>query len=1014
MPGSFTTDLTLIKAAEATTTDYTSLGSFVYKAALNDDLKVEGTNATYFSATSPNTAMMLAATASANLDLSASTTHVFVWIKNIAWPSHQTKAKQGVGYVVSSDSSPTLVSRVDTVSVSAGGTGYTVGDTLTVAGGTGTAATIRVDTVSGGVITAVSVITQGLYTAKPTTPNTVTGGTGTGASITLLFLEATSNSKSWFLGGSDTESIRGWTNYAIDINGTPDLTTQSPVLTSVDRLGVTARASGTISNKVGTVVYDVSRYGTGSTINDGTGRAPVTMADYVAFDNANARAWGIVVQQEGIYFLAGKLNFGTTGQSAETIFWDRNQTFVWQDFPVSSSHYEWKVVGASGQETTFQLGSYNPATNLTSNGCTIRGSGNVSGTARTDGVAGVAHSRWTFTASAANQVTKLYNSNFTEMLSAALAYNAISINVTNCTSSNGSPTLTTTGSFDTSGIVVGMKVTGTNIPANTYVSSIASATSLTMDKNATGDIAGTANFTHNNEIRGCTFSNSGAITTNCCVIDNCTFQNVKTGAPISASYAIIVTSTTEGNRITNSKFIACNRALKISGSGSFTFNNLTFSANSYDIENATNFATYASDTVAASASTTLNSGGTVGVGQSFTGSGGFLSAVRFFLKKTNSPTGNAVAKIYTHSGTYGTSSVPTGTALATSDNLNVALLSTTQAQVPLNFSGSNKISLINTTNYVVTLEYSGGDGSNNIQVGYETTNGHGGNYSTYNGTTWTADSAKDASFYVFTGAEIVVNATAGSNPGTYICTAGTFDTTSCYSYNANTSTFVDETTDINSAGANDVALVPIQATTQGDLIYFGHNLQFDGVTLNIGTAGNYSNITLNWEYYNGSTWTALTVTDTSNSFKTSGTQTISFTKPSDWTIAYANSVCRFWIRARTSWSASQSVTTAPLATQGFIADTTINNSVTVALSNIVTGSRVTIYQTSNPTNVLNQTDLTVGTTVSFGYNYLGDLDITVRVRKSSSAPKYLPYETTGTIEATGFSLVVNQITDTIA
>jgi hypothetical protein len=70
--------------------------------------------------------------------------------------------------------------------VNAGGTGYAVGNTLTVAGGTGTAATLRVATVNSGVIQTVSVLTGGLYTADPsTTANAVTGGDGTAATMNL-------------------------------------------------------------------------------------------------------------------------------------------------------------------------------------------------------------------------------------------------------------------------------------------------------------------------------------------------------------------------------------------------------------------------------------------------------------------------------------------------------------------------------------------------------------------------------------------------------------------------------------------------------------------------------------------------------------------------------------------------------------------------------------------------------------------------------------------------------------
>lgn len=61
-----------------------------------------------------------------------------------------------------------------------------------------------------------------------------------------------------------------------------------------------------------------------------------------------------------------------------------------------------------------------------------------------------------------------------------------------CTSANGSPTLTTANSFVD--VAVGMRVTGTNIPTDTFVKSVESTTSLTMTRNATGNINGTAAF----------------------------------------------------------------------------------------------------------------------------------------------------------------------------------------------------------------------------------------------------------------------------------------------------------------------------------------------------------------------------------------------------------------------------------------------------------------------------------------------------------------------------------------
>jgi hypothetical protein len=70
--------------------------------------------------------------------------------------------------------------------LASGGTGYTVGDTLTVSGGTFTsAATFTVATVSAGVVTSLTFVQGGFYTAFPSNPASTTGGTGTGCTINL-------------------------------------------------------------------------------------------------------------------------------------------------------------------------------------------------------------------------------------------------------------------------------------------------------------------------------------------------------------------------------------------------------------------------------------------------------------------------------------------------------------------------------------------------------------------------------------------------------------------------------------------------------------------------------------------------------------------------------------------------------------------------------------------------------------------------------------------------------------
>ena len=77
---------------------------------------------------------------------------------------------------------------VNLIVVAGGGTGYAVGDSLTLVGGTlYSAATVFVASVSAGVITGINLTNPGSYSIAPTNPVGVTGGHGTGATFTLNF-----------------------------------------------------------------------------------------------------------------------------------------------------------------------------------------------------------------------------------------------------------------------------------------------------------------------------------------------------------------------------------------------------------------------------------------------------------------------------------------------------------------------------------------------------------------------------------------------------------------------------------------------------------------------------------------------------------------------------------------------------------------------------------------------------------------------------------------------------------
>jgi len=124
----------------------------------------------------------------------------------------------------------------------------------------------------------------------------------------------------------------------------------------------------------------------------------------------------------------------------------------------------------------------------------------------------------------------------------------------------------------------------------------------------------------------------------------------------------------------------------------------------------------------------------------------YVTRVHARLRKTGSPTGNLTAKIYAHSGSFGSSSVPTGGALATSVNIDVSKLTTTYAETEIGFT--TQYLMTASTNYVVSFEYSGGDGSNYVEVEGAASGTHAGNRSENTGS-WGASAGSDLWFAVY-------------------------------------------------------------------------------------------------------------------------------------------------------------------------------------------------------------------------------------------------------------------------
>jgi len=126
----------------------------------------------------------------------------------------------------------------------------------------------------------------------------------------------------------------------------------------------------------------------------------------------------------------------------------------------------------------------------------------------------------------------------------------------------------------------------------------------------------------------------------------------------------------------------------------------------------------------------------------------------FSLKKTGTPTGNATAVLYAHSGSFGTSSEPTGAALATSDNFDVSTLDTTYRDVTFTFSGTDLISFAASTDFCVAVEFTNGDATNYVQVEGDATGAHAGNQSDETASVWTAAAAEDLEMAVYTAPDL--------------------------------------------------------------------------------------------------------------------------------------------------------------------------------------------------------------------------------------------------------------------
>lgn len=146
---------------------------------------------------------------------------------------------------------------VVSATVGSGGSGYSVGQVLTVVGGTfTTAATFEVTTVSVGAVTGVNLLSGGTYTAAPSNPAATTD-TGTGCTLNLTFSAPLQSA------GGDTPAYRG-TSYGVFEKGyVGNSTSIKPWKFEVRRIptgpatGANESVNGTLDANPVNVIYEI-------------------------------------------------------------------------------------------------------------------------------------------------------------------------------------------------------------------------------------------------------------------------------------------------------------------------------------------------------------------------------------------------------------------------------------------------------------------------------------------------------------------------------------------------------------------------------------------------------------------------------------------------------------------------------------------------------------------------------------------------------------------------------------
>jgi hypothetical protein len=144
-----------------------------------------------------------------------------------------------------------------------------------------------------------------------------------------------------------------------------------------------------------------------------------------------------------------------------------------------------------------------------------------------------------------------------------------------------------------------------------------------------------------------------------------------------------------------------------------------------------------------------------GYGQETQPGAGVLTRAQFWMYKTGSPPGNAVAKLY--ASDEASPAKPTGVALATSDSRSASSFGISWAWEEFVFT--DEYSMTAGTDYFIVVEYSGGDVDNRLNIGADNSSPtHSGNAAHNQAGSWVALSGIDTCFRIYRNAPISFDA----------------------------------------------------------------------------------------------------------------------------------------------------------------------------------------------------------------------------------------------------------------